>query len=104
EHMKNEPQILLYPPQHISASSLNLPSSNQTYQSLQAPISPKFPHHPFKITYIHIFNPPQQKLLKQFAHRLIQQHLFYPLLTIDDEIIAEGNPRLKDVYRKMEEY
>ncbi|RWR06354.1 YuzD family protein [Siminovitchia fortis] len=102
--MKKEAEILVYGAEQICASCVNLPSSKETYEWLEAAISRKFPDQPFKIRYIDIFNPPEEKVVKEFAERVIEEDLFYPVVTMDDEIIGEGNPRLKDVYRKMEEY
>ncbi|GIN88995.1 YuzD family protein [Siminovitchia terrae] len=102
--MKKEAEIFVYGAKQICASCVNLPSSMETYEWLEAAISRKFPEQPFKIRYIDIFNPPDEESVKEFAERVIDEDLFYPVVTMDAEIIGEGNPRLKDVYQKMEEY
>lgn len=102
--MKKEAEIFVYGAEQICASCVNLPSSKETYEWLEAAISRKFPDQPFKIRYIDIFNPPEEEAAKAFAERIIEEDLFYPVVTMDDEIIGEGNPRLKDVYKKMVEY
>ena len=102
--MKKEAEIIVYGAEQICASCVNLPSSKETYEWLEAAITRKFPGQPFKIRYIDIFNPPEETETKAFAERVIEEDLFYPVVTMDDEIIGEGNPRLKDVYMKMKEY
>jgi disulfide oxidoreductase YuzD len=41
---------------------------------------------------------------KSFAEKMIEEDLFYPLVLIEGEIIAEGNVRLKKVVETMEKY
>lgn len=102
--MKQEVEIYVYGAEIICASCVNLPSSKETYEWLEAAISRKFPEQPFTIRYIDIFNPPNEEAIQQFAERVIEEDLFYPVVTIDDKIVGEGNPRLKDVYEEMEKY
>lgn len=102
--MKKEVEIFVYGAEQICASCVNLPSSKETYEWLEAAISRKYPGQPFKIRYIDIFNPPEEEAAKAFAERVIKEDLFYPVVTMDDEIIGEGNPRLKDVYKELEKY
>ena len=102
--MSKEAEILVYGAEQICASCVNLPSSKETYEWLEAAISRKFPNQPFKIRYIDIFNPPEEENAQAFAERVIEDDLFYPVVTIGEEIVGEGNPRLKDVYKKLEEY
>jgi disulfide oxidoreductase YuzD len=52
---------------------------------------------------VDVFNP-QDKFEKAFSERIIAEELFYPVVVIGEEIIAEGNPRLKDIYKVMERY
>jgi disulfide oxidoreductase YuzD len=102
--MKKEAEIFVYGAEQICASCVNLPSSKETYEWLQAAISRKFPDQPFTIRYIDIFNPPDEEETKAFAQRVIEEDMFYPVVTVGNEIVGEGNPRLKDVYKKLEEY
>ena len=41
---------------------------------------------------------------EKFALKMIEEDLFYPLIRIEDEIIAEGNVRLKSIVDKMEQF
>ena len=49
----------------------------------------------FHISYIDIYNPPSTEKEREFALKMIEEDLFYPLIRIEDEIVAEGNVRLK---------
>lgn len=100
--MNNNANILIYGAEQICASCVNLPSSKETYEWLEAAISRKFPEQPVNIRYIDIFNPPNDEELKKFSEKVINEDLFYPVITMDGNIIAEGNPRLKDVYAELE--
>ncbi|MFD1708652.1 YuzD family protein [Siminovitchia sediminis] len=102
--MKKEAEIRVYGAEQICASCVNLPSSKETYEWLKAAVSRKFPGQPFTIRYIDIFNPPEESEAKAFSERVVEEDLFYPVVTMDGEIIGEGNPKLKDVYKKMEEH
>ncbi|MFS0647038.1 YuzD family protein [Siminovitchia sp. 179-K 8D1 HS] len=102
--MKKEAEIFVYGAEQICASCVNLPSSKETYEWLEAAISRKFPDQPFKIRYIDIFNPPEEEEARAFSKRVIEEDLFYPVVTVGSEIVGEGNPRLKDVFKKLEEY
>lgn len=94
--------IYVYGAEQICPSCVNLPSSKETYEWLEAAISRKFPNQPFSITYIDIFNPPEDEEVKQFAKRVIEEALFYPVVLINGEIVAEGNPKLKTIYEVLE--
>ncbi|RID85337.1 DUF1462 family protein [Peribacillus asahii] len=93
--------IQIYGAEQICASCVNLPSSKDTCEWLEAALQRKFPNQPFSITYIDIHNPPASTKEREFSLKMIEEDLFYPLVLIDDEIIAEGNVRLKTVVDKM---
>ncbi|MBS4178559.1 YuzD family protein [Lederbergia citrea] len=102
--MKQEVEIFVYGAEQICASCVGLPSSLDTYEWLEAAISRKFPEQSFKIQYVDIYDPPEAEKIRQFAERVIEEDLFYPVVTIRGEIIGEGNPRLKDLFKEMEKY
>ncbi|MET3699474.1 disulfide oxidoreductase YuzD [Bacillus oleivorans] len=94
--------IYVYGAEQICASCVNLPSSKETYEWLQAAIARKYPDQPFQIEYIDIFNPPAEKAKQEFAKRVVEEDLFYPIILIDDKIVGEGNPKLKTIFAEME--
>ncbi|RRN68838.1 DUF1462 family protein [Peribacillus simplex] len=99
-----EIEIEVYGAEQICASCVNLPSSKDTCEWLEAALTRKFPEQKFKITYIDIYNPPEKVKQKSFAMKMIEEDLFYPLILIEDEIIEEGNVRLKKVVETMEKH
>ncbi|WP_143331898.1 YuzD family protein [Domibacillus antri] len=97
-------EITVYGADQICAGCVNLPSSKDTYEWLEAAISRKFPDQPFTIEYVDIFSPPDDELKKEMAARVIEDDLFYPVVFIGNEMVAEGNPRLKPIFAKMEKH
>ncbi|MFJ8257821.1 YuzD family protein [Peribacillus asahii] len=93
--------IQVYGAEQICASCVNLPSSKDTCEWLESALQRKFPNQPFSITYIDIHHPPASTKEKEFSLKIIEEDLFYPLVLIEDEIVAEGNVRLKTVVDKM---
>ncbi|TYR78697.1 DUF1462 family protein [Priestia megaterium] len=101
---KTNVEICIYGAEVICASCVNLPSSKDTYDWLEAALSRKYPDQPFTIRYIDIYNPPVEEKKKQFAQRVIDEELFYPVVVINDKIVGEGNPTLKRVYEEMDKH
>lgn len=99
---RKEVTIKIYGAEQKCPSCVNLPSSKETMEWLEAAISRKFPDQPFSIHYIDI-EEPQQGEDRQFVERIMEEDLFYPVVLIDGEIVAEGNPRLKNIYSIMEQ-
>lgn len=102
--IKKKIEIEVFGAEKVCASCVNLPSSKDTYEWLEAALTRKFPNQPFSITYIDMFNPPELDKQKNFAKRMIEEDLFYPLIIIEDEIVAEGNVSLKKVVDLMGKY
>lgn len=96
--------IQVYGAEQICASCVNLPSSKDTCEWLEAALQRKFLNQPFSISYIDIHNPPSSKKEREFALKMIEEDLFYPLILIEDEIVAEGNVRLKTIVDKMQQF
>ncbi|WP_353854651.1 YuzD family protein [Bacillus sp. Bos-x628] len=86
------------------ASCVNLPSSKDTYEWLAAALKRKYPNQPFRITYVDIEQPPENERQKELSQRILEDEFFYPLVLVEDQIVGEGNPRLKDIYQEMKKY
>lgn len=97
-------EICVYGAEVLCPSCVNLPSSRETYDWLQAAISRKYPEQPFTITYVDIHNPVGDQEKLQFAERVIEEDMFYPVVVIKGEVVGEGNPRLKTIYAELEKY
>ncbi|VEI08686.1 YuzD family protein [Kurthia zopfii] len=84
------------------ASCVNAPTSIDTYEWLEAAIGRKYPKHPFNITYIDIEAPIENERHAQWAEKINNDELFYPLVLIDDEVIGDGYIQLKPVFNALE--
>jgi disulfide oxidoreductase YuzD len=99
----NQVEITVYGAEERCPSCVNAPSSKETFEWLQAAVSRKFPGQPFTIHFVNIHEPVSTQD-KDFSNRIKEEDLFYPLVVIGGEIVAEGNPRLKVIYNEMERY
>lgn len=100
--MEQIAKIKVFGAEQLCPSCVNLPSSKETYEWLQAAISRKFADQPFAIEYVDIFNPPNDEDLKHFSKKVIEEDMFYPVVLIGDKIVGEGNPRLKTIFSELE--
>ncbi|MFK2826506.1 YuzD family protein [Bacillus sp. B190/17] len=102
--MEKKVEITVYGTEQLCPSCVNLPSSKETYEWLEAAISRKYPNQPFTISYVDIQAPPEEEKKRAFAARVIEEDMFYPVVLLEDTIVGEGNPKLKTIYREMEKY
>ncbi|MGM0753643.1 MAG: YuzD family protein [Bacillota bacterium] len=103
--MERKPvELYVYGAEILCPSCVNLPSSKETYEWLEAAVSRKYPDQPFVIKYVDIHNPPEDEFVKQFALKVIEEDMFYPIVLLEGNIIGEGNPRLKTIYSELEKY
>jgi disulfide oxidoreductase YuzD len=101
---RKEVEIIVYGAETVCASCVNLPTSKETYEWLDAAIARKFPEQTFKIKYVDIYNPPAEQDLQEFASRVIEEDMFYPVVSIYGKVVGEGNPKLKTVFSELEKY
>lgn len=97
-------EIIIYGAEQICASCVNQPSSKDTYEWIEAAVTRKFPNQPIKFTYVDIHHPPKDQEKRQFAHKVINEDLFYPVITVNDKIVGEGSLRLKNLYNELQQY
>ncbi|MDF1510181.1 YuzD family protein [Robertmurraya sp. DFI.2.37] len=102
--VKKNVDIVVYGAEQLCPSCVNLPSSRETFEWLEAAVSRKFPNQEFQISYVDIYNPPEDEERKDFAKRVVDEDMFYPVVLIEDEVVGEGNPRLKTIFATMEKY
>ncbi|WPP35814.1 YuzD family protein [Bacillus sonorensis] len=101
--MTKPAELFVYGADVLCPSCVNLPSSKETYEWLEAALKRKYPDQPFSITYIDIHHPPAHDQKKQeISQKILNDEYFYPLVLIGDQVVGEGNPKLKDVYKEME--
>ncbi|MGA4718909.1 YuzD family protein [Fictibacillus nanhaiensis] len=100
--MSNSFSIKVYGAEQKCASCVHLPSAKETAEWLEAAISRKFPNLVFHVLYIDMENT-ENEIDQAFSERIIEEDLFYPVVVIDGEVVAEGNPNLKTIYAIIEQ-
>ncbi|MBH8598923.1 MULTISPECIES: YuzD family protein [unclassified Thermoactinomyces] len=94
-------EVLVYGAKELCASCVNLPSSRETATWLRAALGRKYGEQ-VSVRYIDIFNP-QTEEEAAFSRKVIDEDLWYPVVVIAEQIVAEGNPKLKEIVRIIEE-
>ncbi|SFD94245.1 Disulfide oxidoreductase YuzD [Lentibacillus persicus] len=100
--MDNNILITVYGAEQICASCVGAPGSRDTYEWLQAAIGRKYIDDNISYNYIDIEQPPDDEKHKQLAERILDDEFFYPLVLVNEEIVAEGIPRLKTIYNELD--
>ncbi|WP_226035882.1 YuzD family protein [Aquibacillus saliphilus] len=101
--MKNQPvKVTVYGAEQICASCVNAPGSWETYEWLQAAISRKYKDAEIDYQYIDVFQLLNRDENIDVVQRILDDDLFYPVVMVNEEIVDEGNPRLKKVYQALE--
>ncbi|TDL32457.1 DUF1462 family protein [Jeotgalibacillus sp. S-D1] len=96
--------VTVYGAETICPSCVGAPSSMETFEWLEAAIGRKFPDQPFTMEYVDINKAQVDEKKSAFVNRITEEDLFYPVVLVGDEIVGEGNPRLKAVYAELEKY
>lgn len=96
-------QLTVYGAEEKCASCVNLPSAYETKEWLEAAISRKFPDEDIRFTYCDIEKELETEEQKKYAEAILADEYFYPLVTINGEVVGEGNPKLKNIYAKIEQ-
>lgn len=97
-------EIAIYGAEQICASCVNLPSSKDTFEWLEAAVKRKFPNQPFLFTYTDLYEPTEDEEKQQMIKRILVEDLFYPVVVIEGKIVGEGNIRLKNVFSELINY
>lgn len=98
--------IVVYGADVICASCVNAPSSKDTYEWLQAILGRKYNHIDFEFTYIDFMKQTENLTDhdQQFIERIKEDELFYPLVAINDELVADGYIQLKPITKFIDEH
>ena len=75
----------------VCASCVNAPTSKNTYEWLKPLLERKYPNIHFEYTYID-FQKETENLSddQQYIEQIENDELFYPLITMNDEYVADG--------------
>lgn len=91
-------EVIVYGAEQLCASCVHLPSSKDTFEWLQAAISRKFSNQAITFSYVDIYSPPQVAVIREYAKKIIEEDMFYPVVIINGEVVCEGNPSLKSIF------
>ncbi len=95
--------ITIYGRDQICASCVGAPGSRDTYEWLQAAINRKYDAEYITYKYVDMdeqgHNDKEQLMIEQME----AEDMFYPLVMMDDDIVAEGIPYLKKIFKEVDE-
>jgi disulfide oxidoreductase YuzD len=97
-------RLVVYGADVKCASCVNAPGSRETYEWLQAAISRKYGNTGISYDYYDIFTENQVGADGKVIHQLLEDELFYPLVMVENEIVGEGDPRLKNIYKALDKH
>ncbi|ELK46966.1 DUF1462 family protein [Halobacillus sp. ACCC02827] len=87
------------------ASCVNAPGSKETYEWIQAAIARKYGEKAaISYSYFDINRDDQPDADDTLLEQLQSDELFYPLVLVEEEIVGEGSPRLKPIYKALESH
>jgi disulfide oxidoreductase YuzD len=96
--------ITVYGAEQICASCVGAPGSKDTYEWLQSAIARKYEDNVIEYEYIDINQPQENEKHQDFVERILEEDLFYPIVFVNDEMVAEGIPRLKTIYEALDQH
>lgn len=94
-------QIVIYGADDPCPSCIHSPSSKETKEWLEAAVQRKFPDQAITFRYVDIQSP-ENDLDKHYTEKIINDEYFYPLVVANEQVIGEGNPRLKEIFQYLE--
>ncbi|KGX89624.1 disulfide oxidoreductase [Pontibacillus halophilus JSM 076056 = DSM 19796] len=94
--------IEVYGAEQLCASCVNLPSSTETYDWIQAAIGRTFETEDIAFSYVDIHKP-LKEAERSFAQRILNDEYYYPVVLVNGKVVGEGNPRLKSIYKALED-
>lgn len=100
----NNVVITVYGAEQLCASCVGAPGSKDTYEWLQAAISRKYEVDTISYRYVDINQSQENKSDREFVERIIEEDLFYPIVMVNEEMVAEGIPRLKTIYEALDKH
>ncbi|MFS0674370.1 YuzD family protein [Ornithinibacillus sp. 179-J 7C1 HS] len=100
----NKVLITVYGAEQICASCVGAPGSKDTYEWLQAAIARKYEADKIRYEYVDINTSQEEEKHQQFVERIFEEDLFYPIVFVNDEMVAEGIPRLRTIYEALEQH
>ncbi|AIF44026.1 YuzD family protein [Virgibacillus sp. SK37] len=97
-------KITIYGAEQICASCVGAPGSKDTYEWLQAAIGRKYEDERVEYKYVDINKPTNNERDYLFIQQIDEEDLFYPIVFVNEEMVAEGIPRLKTIYQQLDKH
>lgn len=94
-------EVLVYGTGIICSSCVNAPSSEETASWLHSLFQRKYGDQ-IHVRYVD-FQRPANDEEKAVTRRMMLEDLWYPIVIIEDEIVTEGNPNLKKIFKKLDQ-
>lgn len=99
----NEVEVTVYGAEKICASCVGAPGSKDTYEWLQAAIGRKYNTTGITFKYIDIYDTPSEERHEKFAEQIVAEDYLYPVVLVNDQLVAEGIPKLKEIYQALDQ-
>lgn len=93
-------EVYVYGAEEVCPSCIAFPSSKETASWLHHALQRKYGQQVI-VRYVDLYSPTNEAQAN-FAQKVLTEDLWYPVVVIQDEVIAEGNPKLKAVCDKLE--
>lgn len=100
----NDTKIVLtvYGAEEKCASCIHLPSAKETMEWLEAALGRKFPDRALTFRYVDI-ETAESKEDQRWSQAILNDDYFYPLVVLDGEVVAEGDPHLPQLVKRIEQ-
>lgn len=95
--------VTVYGREQICASCVGAPGSKDTYEWLQAAIGRKYDTSGVDYEYIDMDAAGHTDEHVEMIEQMEEEDMFYPLVLMNGEIVAEGIPHLKAIFREIDE-
>lgn len=93
-------EILVYGAEELCPSCVQMPPAKDTAEWLQAALSRRFGER-VNVRYVDIWGSLSSEE-REWAERIRAGEYFYPLVVCGNQVIGEGNPRLKEIEQYIE--
>lgn len=94
-------EVIIYGAEQLCASCVHLPSSTETADWLASALARDY-GDAVRVRYIDI-DAAEEDSDDEYVKGILTDKYAYPLVVINGEVVAEGNPRIKKVRQRLEE-
>src|SRR5690554_5776949 len=95
-------RITVYGRDQICASCVGAPGSKETYEWLRAALNRRYDAKDFTYDYVDLDEEPTNEKHRKMIEKIEEEDMFYPLVLLNDKIIAEGIPNAKKIFQEIE--